>query len=107
MAVLAFLFFGEVFSYGSFLFPAKCESFELFLFTSSTYWMWFIFYNKFFTEFLDRKDSMAFCAFYVFFTNCFYCHLRNNPGRSIYLLLLNLSIKNTNNAKEHIYDNYI
>jgi len=31
----------------------------------------------------------------------------NNPGRSIYLLLLNLSIKNTNNAKEHIYDNYI
>jgi hypothetical protein len=87
-AVLAFFFFGKVFSYGSYLFPAKRECFELFLFTGSTDWMWFIVYNKFFTEFFDRKDSMAFCAFSVFFTNCFYGHLRNNPGRSIYLLLL-------------------
>jgi hypothetical protein len=100
MAFLAFLFFREAFSYGSFLCPAKRECFELFLFTGSTDGMWFIFYNKFFAEFLDRENSMAFCAFYVFFMNCFYGHLRNNPGRSIYLLLLKRLFARANHGRK-------
>jgi len=43
MAVRAFLFFGEVFSYGSLLFPAKRECLNLFLFTGPADGMWFIF----------------------------------------------------------------